>query len=86
LDFVANPTSDVSSGTIKCTRNLVDAEDFSVTNERMDHDCHKELKLQAFICGYRIKHFLSLRKYYMEEIAANNAELDDLQDAEMDAE
>ncbi|KAJ7816478.1 hypothetical protein B0H13DRAFT_2380378 [Mycena leptocephala] len=46
---------------------------------------HKELKRQAFICGYRIKHFMSLRKFYLEEIAANKAELDDFHD-EMDAE
>jgi hypothetical protein len=85
LDFVANPTSDVSSGTIKRTCDLVDSEDFSVTNEGMHHNRHKELKRQAFICGYRIKHFLSLRKHYMEEITANKAELDDLHD-EMDAE
>ncbi|KAJ7896844.1 hypothetical protein B0H13DRAFT_2338131 [Mycena leptocephala] len=65
----SNPTSDVSS----------------VTSERMHHDRHKELKCQAFICGYRIKHFMSLHKFYMEEIAANKAELDDFHD-EMDAE
>ncbi|KAJ7919544.1 hypothetical protein B0H13DRAFT_2320361 [Mycena leptocephala] len=81
----SNPTSDVSSGTIKRARDLVESEDFAVTSERMHQDRHKELKRQAFICGYRIKHFMSLRKFYLEEIAANKAELDDFHD-EMDAE
>jgi hypothetical protein len=84
LDFVANPTSDVSSGTIKRARDLVESEDL-VASERMHQDRHKELKCQAFICGYHIKHFMSLHKFYMEEIAANKAELDDFHD-EMDTE
>jgi hypothetical protein len=85
IGFVAHPTSDMSAGTIKRARDLVASEDFSITNESMHQDCHKELKRQAFICGYHIKHFLSLRKHYMEEIAANKAELDNFHD-EMDAE
>jgi hypothetical protein len=50
----------------------------------MLHARRKELKRQAYICGYHIKHFLLLRKHFIAEMAANQAELDEIRAAEMD--
>jgi hypothetical protein len=82
--YVVNPTSDVSTSVVIRARNLVEAEDFPTTDEEMLHARRKELKRQAYICGYRIKHFLSLRKHFIAEMDANQAELDELRPAEMD--
>ncbi|KAJ7820127.1 hypothetical protein B0H13DRAFT_2378004 [Mycena leptocephala] len=80
----SHPTSDVSAGTIKRARDLVASEDFSITNESMHQTATRSLNVSLHL-RYHIKHFLSLRKHYMEEIAANKAELDNFHD-EMDAE
>lgn len=71
-------------------RQLALPDDAPAPDSRTRRRQEKDLRRQIYVCGYKLKHFLSLRAFYMKQLekhrAAKGAESDEEEGEDEDIE